>query len=213
MSNRRRLRDLGIQIGTLETGPNNNITDVPGVLVGMYTLISDDPVIARTGVTAILPRANIHEDAAFAGFHSFNGIGEMAGQHFLEETGRLSSPVVLTCTHQLGLVYQSVLHYGVSRFGGYTFTLPVVGETHDGLMGGPFSCIPRAHERMSRRLRTLPGTPEAQGRRYSGCSVNQASKAARSRRIQFAVSVRRVFSNASSPSIRSKYSAPTEGSF
>jgi D-aminopeptidase len=132
MAPRKRLRDLGIKIGTLETGPLNAITDVPGVLVGMSTLIADHPTITRTGVTAILPRSDIHNEPVFAGFHSFNGIGEMTGQYLIEETGQLSSPILLTCTHQLGLAYQSVLSYGVRRHGGFTFTLPVVGETHDG---------------------------------------------------------------------------------
>ena len=75
----KRLRDLGIKIGAFPPGPLNAITDVPGVLVGQTTLITDTPFTARTGVTAIFPRKNVHQDYAFAGFHSFNGIGEMTG--------------------------------------------------------------------------------------------------------------------------------------
>ena len=71
---RMRLRDLGITIGTLPTGPHNAITDVPGVWVGHATVIHDEPQVARTGITVIVPREEaIREDFAFAGFHSFNG--------------------------------------------------------------------------------------------------------------------------------------------
>jgi len=74
---RARLRDLGITIGAFPIGPNNAITDVPGVLVGHCTLVYDEPRVARTGVTVILPREGmIWADNAFAGFFAFNGCGE-----------------------------------------------------------------------------------------------------------------------------------------
>ena len=96
-----RLRDLGITIGAYPPGPYNAITDVPGVLVGQTTLIRNTPIIARTGVTAIFARPDIHLDHAIAAYHTFNGIGEMTGLPMLDETGLLFSPVVLT-THQAG---------------------------------------------------------------------------------------------------------------
>ena len=40
---RARLRDFGINIGTLPTGPLNAITDVAGVEVGHSTVIRDRP--------------------------------------------------------------------------------------------------------------------------------------------------------------------------
>jgi D-aminopeptidase len=132
MSGTARLRDLGILIGYFPPGPNNAITDVPGVLVGMNTLIWDSPDTVRTGVTAIFPRPDIHLDSVVAGFHSFNGIGEMTGLSFIEETGMLSSPILLTSTHQLGAAYDALIRYGTRKYGGFTFTLPVVGETYDG---------------------------------------------------------------------------------
>lgn len=132
MPEKARLRDLGISIGEMRPGAKNAITDVPGVLVGMTTLIVDEPSTARTGVTAIMPRPDIHEDAVFAGFHSFNGIGEMTGQHFIQETGMLTSPILLTCTYQVGLAYELLVRYGARRHGGFTFSLPVIGETFDG---------------------------------------------------------------------------------
>jgi D-aminopeptidase len=79
---RPRLRALGITIGTLPSGENNAITDVPGVWVGHKTIIYDEPRIARTGVTAIVPReGKIWHDNACAGFYSFNGCGEMTSIH------------------------------------------------------------------------------------------------------------------------------------
>lgn len=47
----RRVRELGITVGTLPTGPLNAITDVPGVRVGQTTLTGDG---VNTGVTAIV---------------------------------------------------------------------------------------------------------------------------------------------------------------
>lgn len=129
---RKRLRELGIVIGEFPTGPHNAITDVPGVLVGHSTVIFDAPRVARTGVTMVIPRDNIWHDAAFAGYHSFNGNGEVTGLHWLEESGMLGSFIGLTNTHQVGLVRDTLVEFSVSQ--GYTrsFLLPVVGETFDG---------------------------------------------------------------------------------
>jgi D-aminopeptidase len=128
-----RIRDLGITIGRYPTGPHNAITDVPGVWVGHKTLIFDEPRIARTGVTIIMPRAgDIWNDNAFAGFHSFNGCGEMTGMHWLEESGLLCYPIALTSTHHVGTVHEALVAYG--QHNGHTTlsSLAVVGETWDG---------------------------------------------------------------------------------
>jgi len=102
---RARLRDLGITIGTLPTGEYNAITDVPGVRVGHCTLIYDEPRIARTGVTLILPREEAAWDnQLFAGFHVLNGNGDFTGTHWLEEAGLLTTPIAITNTHQVGVV-------------------------------------------------------------------------------------------------------------
>jgi D-aminopeptidase len=128
-----RIRDLGIQIGGLPTGEHNAITDVPGVLIGHATLIRQKPRVARTGVTVILPRAGwIREDHAFAGFHCFNGNGEMTGILWLEESGLLGSMIALTNTHQVGVVRDALVRHAVEVQGGKGFMLPVVGETYDG---------------------------------------------------------------------------------
>lgn len=130
---RRRLRELGISIGDLPTGPHNAITDVPGVLVGHATVIRDEPTVARTGVTMIVPRdGGIWSDYAYAAWHNFSGNGEMTGLPWIEESGLLGSPIGITNTHQVGLVRDFLVKAGVESGGGHEFHLPVVGETWDG---------------------------------------------------------------------------------
>jgi D-aminopeptidase len=130
---RQRLRDLDIEIGLFSPGPYNAITDVPGVLVGHRTLIYDQPRVARTGVTMILPRENqIWQDFAFAGFYIFNGNGEMTGLPWLEESGLLTSPIGITNTHQVGLVRDALVAYTVDQGMESAWLLPVVAETYDG---------------------------------------------------------------------------------
>lgn len=127
-----RLRDLGIRPGEFQPGPLNAITDIPGVLVGQCTLIQDTPAVVRTGVTAIFARPDIHHDRAYAAYHSFNGIGEMTGLPFLEETGLLTAPILLTNTNQVGLVHEALARYGTQKYGGFVYKLSIVAETWDG---------------------------------------------------------------------------------
>lgn len=128
-----RLRDLGITIGNLPTGPHNAITDVAGVWVGHCTVIYDEPRIARTGVTMILPRGGeIRDDLAFAGLHSFNGFGEMTGTHWVTESGLLCSPIGITNTLQVGLVRDAIIQYAIEKGYSNVVGLPVVAETYDG---------------------------------------------------------------------------------
>ena len=109
-----RLRDLGITIGQFPTGEFNAITDIPGVTVGHCTVIHDKPRIARTGVTMVLPRGgDIWHNYAFAGYHSFNGNGEMTGIPWLKESGMLGSPIGLTNTHQVGIVRDALVERSV----------------------------------------------------------------------------------------------------
>lgn len=135
---RARIRDVlpGIHIGTHKPGPLNAITDVPGVRVHTQSLRLNNGSV-NTGVTTILPRENWFEDACYAGIFRFNGAGEMTGSHWLEETGLLSSPVVLTNTFAVGLAYQGVYEHAIAHHGDADgnvdwFILPVVAETWDG---------------------------------------------------------------------------------
>jgi D-aminopeptidase len=133
-----RARDLGIPFdGT--PGPLNAITDVAGVTVGHVTLIEDleDGRAVRTGVTAVLPRGkDTLMRPVFGGWFALNGNGEMTGTTWLEESGQLEGPVMLTNTHSVGVVRDAVIAWRISSAGpdasGYYWSLPVVAETWDG---------------------------------------------------------------------------------
>ncbi len=128
-----RLRELNITTGRLPPGSDNAITDVPGVLVGHKTLVYNEPRVARTGVTVILPRGDqIWSNHVMAGFHSFNGNGEMTGLPWLEESGMIGCPIGLTNTHQVGLVRDELVAYAINRNYFDDFMLPVAAETYDG---------------------------------------------------------------------------------
>jgi D-aminopeptidase len=138
-----RARDLGIPFEG-KPGTLNAITDVGGVEVGHVTLVSGDgPLVVgegpvRTGVTAVLPRGRASSDPVFAGWFPLNGNGEMTGTTWIEECGFLDGPVLLTNTHSVGTVRDSVVAWRVAR-GRRPGTnshgewhLPVVAETWDG---------------------------------------------------------------------------------
>ena len=135
-----RARDLGVPFdGT--PGTLNAITDVKGVEVGHTTLISgsgklkvgEGPV--RTGVTAILPRGKNNLSPVFGGWFSLNGNGEMTGTTWLEESGILDGPVMITNTHSVGVVRDAVIAWRIKKAPpdaeGYSWSLPVVAETAD----------------------------------------------------------------------------------
>jgi D-aminopeptidase len=137
-----RARELGVPFdGT--PGPLNAITDVAGVLVGHTTLISGEGKLqvgkgpVRTGVTAVLPRGKESmNNPVFAGWWSLNGNGEMTGTTWVEESGFLEGPVMITNTHSVGVVRDAVIQWRVMHGQpdptGYWWSLPVVAETWDG---------------------------------------------------------------------------------
>ena len=137
-----RARDLGIPFeGT--PGTLNAITDVAGVEVGYTTLISGEGKLevgkgpVRTGVTAIIPRGHDSlNDPVYAGFFSLNGNGEMTGTAWVEESGFLEGPIVITNTHSVGVARDAVIawrvKHGAADTTGYWWSLPVVAETWDG---------------------------------------------------------------------------------
>lgn len=128
-----RLRDLGITIGEFPAGPHNAITDVPGTLVGHTTIVYDEPRVARTGVTLIMPRSgDVWRNPVFAASFSFNGCGEMTGLLWIEESGQLSYPIALTSTHHVGTVHEAIVAYGQAHGHTELSALAVVGETWDG---------------------------------------------------------------------------------
>ena len=133
-----RARDLGVPFdGT--PGPNNAITDVKGVEVGHTTLISGRRQIGvgqgpvRTGVTAILPRGKDSNGSCFAAWFTLNGNGEMTGTTWLEDSGFLDGPVMITNTHSVGVVRDAVIAWRVKHappdHEWLWWSLPVVAET------------------------------------------------------------------------------------
>src|SRR6202158_6331661 len=138
-----RARDLGVRFDG-NPGANNAITDVHGVEVGHTTLISgsgklkvgEGPV--RTGVTAIHPRGKDANDSVFGAWFTLNGNGELTGTTWLEDSGFLNGPIMITNTHSVGVVRDAVIAWKVKRgepdMEGYWWSVPVVAETWDGYL-------------------------------------------------------------------------------
>jgi D-aminopeptidase len=135
-----RARELGVPfVGT--PGKWNAITDVAGVEVGEVTLNSGSGKLVRgqgpvrTGVTAILPRGKLSPlDPVFAGWFALNGNGEMTGTTWVEESGQLYGPIMITNTESVGVVRDAVIAWSLERYHvdlADTWQLPVVAETSD----------------------------------------------------------------------------------
>ncbi|HEY4611580.1 MAG TPA: P1 family peptidase [Bacteroidota bacterium] len=141
--NKPRARDLGVPFEG-KPGALNAITDVAGVEVGHVTIIRGEGKLfvgkgpVRTGVTAIFPKGKNFRDRVFASWFTLNGNGEMTGTTWLEESGTLGSPVLITNTHSVGVVRDAVVEWNAKRttsdeYSG-DFSLPVVAETWDGFL-------------------------------------------------------------------------------
>ena len=138
-----RARDIGVPFDGAP-GPNNAITDVKGVEVGHATLISGEGKLevgkgpVRTGVTAVLPRGKNSSDPVFSAWFTLNGNGEMTGTTWVEDSGFLDGPVMITNTHSVGVVRDAVIAWKVKHGSpdteGYWWSLPVVAETWDGYL-------------------------------------------------------------------------------
>jgi D-aminopeptidase len=136
-----RARDLGIPFdGT--PAALNAITDVAGVEVGQVTLISGEGKLVvgkgpvRTGVTAVLPRGRNSGDQVFGAWFTLNGNGEMTGTTWVEESGFIEGPIMITNTHSVGTVRDAVIAWQMKKQG-KTFqpwSLPIVAETWDGFL-------------------------------------------------------------------------------
>jgi D-aminopeptidase len=167
-----RARALGVPFDG-KPGKFNAITDVAGVEVGFTTLISGEGKLevgkgpVRTGVTAIIPRGhNSLNDPVYAGTFSLNGNGEMTGTAWVEESGFLEGPVIVTNTHSVGVARDAViawrLAHGAADKTGYWWSLPVVAETWDGWLNdiNGFHVKP---EDVAHALDTATGGPVAEG--------------------------------------------------
>jgi L-aminopeptidase/D-esterase-like protein len=133
---RPRGRDLGIPFPG-KTGPNNAITDIPGIAVGHVTLIEGEGKLIpgkgpiRTGVTAILPRPKGNWDPVFAATFNLNGNGDMTGINWIKESGFLEGPILLTGTHSVGTARDAAIQWQLKNGRQFLFTYPVVAETFD----------------------------------------------------------------------------------
>lgn len=133
MFNQKRIRNYGVEIGRLETGPRNAITDVEGVTVGHVTLSEGD---CQTGVTAILPhRGNVFKEKLIASSHVINGFGKTMGSIQMKELGTLETPILLTNTLAVGTAADTMIDYMLLQnpeIGRTTGTVnPVIGECND----------------------------------------------------------------------------------
>ena len=161
-----RARDLGIPFDFGSPGRWNAITDVAGVEVGHVTLVEGDAV--RTGVTAVLPRGHgeSSRDQCFGGWFSLNGNGEMTGTAWLEESGLLEGPVMITNTNSVGVVRDAVISYAARRWGpkGYQelWSLPVVAETWDGHLNDIYGMHVKADHAV-RAIESAASGPVAEG--------------------------------------------------
>ncbi|MBM3792126.1 MAG: P1 family peptidase [Acidobacteria bacterium] len=140
---RPRARDLGVPFDG-RPGALNAITDVRGVEVGHSTIIlGQGPLVrgegpVRTGVTAVLPRGKVSDEPVFAAWFSLNGNGEMTGTTWMEDSGLLEGPLMITNTHSVGVVRDAVIAWRLRKAGpdheGFAWSLPVVAETWDGYL-------------------------------------------------------------------------------
>ncbi|ADO73068.1 P1 family peptidase [Stigmatella aurantiaca] len=164
---RPRAQELGIPLGG-QPGPLDAITDVAGIEVGHTTLISGQGRLVkgkgpvRTGLTAVWPRGKASDEPTFAATYALNGNGEMTGSHWVNESGLLYGPVVLTNTFSVGTVHDAVIAWASKRGKAFDFGLPVVAETYDGVLNDieGFHIKP---EHVFRALDGASGGPVAEG--------------------------------------------------
>jgi len=136
---RPRARDVGVVIGSLPTGPTNGIVDVPGVRVGHATVWHDEPSVARTGVTVIVPDdlGALFTSPIAAGTAVLNGAGELTGSLTIGEWGVLETPIALTSTMAVGRAYDGLVQAMIAAHPGVGVdecVIPTVGECDDSFL-------------------------------------------------------------------------------
>lgn len=183
-----RARELGIRLsGT--PGIYNAITDVPGVEVGFCTVTKGEPedykgpgsAFARTGVTAILPRGR-KKSAVFAGTHDLNGNGELTGMHWLDDSGFMHGPLLITNTNSVGVVRDAAARWMIENsyyhpyvyegrvIDGIGYFYPTVGETWDGLLNDT-NGFHVTTEHALEALNSAKGGPVAEGNVGGGAGM------------------------------------------
>src|SRR5687768_77422 len=174
-----RLRELGLRVGLGEPGPHNAITDVPGVQVGHMTLIDGEGALdvgagpVRTGVTVIKPvPGHVRATPVPAGTATLNGNGELTGLEWVREAGLLTTAIGLTNTHSVGVVRDALVadDAAQSQPRGFYWSMPVVGETYDGILNDiNGQHVTAAHVHVA--LASASGGPVAEGAVGSGTGM------------------------------------------
>ena len=166
-----RARDLGIVIGEGRPGPSNAITDVSGVRVGHATIVDGSgPLVVgrgpiRTGVTVVVPHdGDIWREPVFAAPHVLNGNGEVTGLEWIREAGMLGGALAITNTHSVGVVRDALVAEGIRSQppGSFFWSLPIVGETWDGMLNDTDGQHVRAEHLVAALADARPG-PVAEG--------------------------------------------------
>jgi D-aminopeptidase len=159
---RPRARDIGLVVGTFQTGPFNAITDVAGVKVGHATVIHGDDI--RTGVTAIIPApGNLYTHPIPAWIHVGNGYGKLLGITQLQEFGELESPILLTCTLCVWRAADALREWTYQQPGMGEHTInPVVGEINDSVVNNMWA-EPLQREHVFAALENASSGPVEEG--------------------------------------------------
>jgi L-aminopeptidase/D-esterase-like protein len=194
-----RARDLGIPFQGADPGPLNAITDVAGVEVGFTTLISGEGKLVegkgpvRTGVTAILPRGKKF-DPVFAAYHVLNGNGDMTGTHWVQESGFLETPILITNTGSVGVVRDAALgwmnrnKYFSALVAHVWFAYPLVAETYDGVLNDMYGFHVKP-EHVTTALDSATSGPVAEGNVGGGTGMSclgfKCGTGTASRRVNF----------------------------
>lgn len=142
MGKRLRVRDLGLKIGSMETGAHNTITDVKGVGVGHTTLVRGEGPLkvgegpVRAGVTAIVPhQGNPFEQKIVSAVDIFNAYGKSVGLPQVIHMGVLETPILLTDTLNTWIAADALVSYMHERYLVQSVSMnPVVGETNGGFL-------------------------------------------------------------------------------
>ncbi|KAF6819334.1 peptidase family T4 protein [Colletotrichum sojae] len=172
---RGRIRDVlpNLHLGNWPPGPKNSITDIPGILASTQSIHTDDGV--NTGVTVILPHRGWFKDACYAGVFRFNGSGELTGSHWIEETGLLASPIILTNSFSVGDAYRGIYQHAIQHYSNEKgevewFLLPVVGETFDGFLND-ISKLAVTPADVVRGIETVTDAPVPEGNTGGGTGM------------------------------------------
>ncbi|KAL8751032.1 MAG: hypothetical protein Q9184_006204 [Pyrenodesmia sp. 2 TL-2023] len=182
---RARVRDIlpKLKLGFYQPGPSNSLTDVPGVLVHTESIIRPSVIHSlseshreiRTGVTTILPRKDFFHQGCYAGYFRFNGSGEMTGVHWLDETGLINTPIIITNSFAVGAAYGGIYEYCIQKYRNSRgicdwFLLPLVAETFDGIMSD-IGAMPVTPQHIVRGIEQASSDPVKEGNTGGGTGM------------------------------------------